>query len=91
MPERWLPKAQNDPSSPFFNDSRDVFKPFSFGPRDCIGRNLAYHEMRLILSKVLWNFDFELCEESNEWDRQRIFALWEKPPLMVRIRSRASE
>ncbi|EOD43080.1 putative benzoate 4-monooxygenase cytochrome p450 protein [Neofusicoccum parvum UCRNP2] len=84
LPERWLLTAQKDPSSPFFNDKREVHKPFSFGPRDCIGRNLAYHEMRLIMTKLLWNFDMELGPRSNGWvEAQRAFILWEKSPLML--------
>ncbi|KAI0146938.1 cytochrome P450 [Xylariaceae sp. FL1272] len=89
IPERWLPESISDPSSPFFNDRRDVHKPFSFGPRDCIGRNLALHEMRLILAKVLWNFDLSLDSSCDSWHEQRIVALWEKPPLKVYIRPRS--
>ncbi|KAF4539586.1 Benzoate 4-monooxygenase cytochrome p450 protein [Lasiodiplodia theobromae] len=91
LPERWLPAARTDPASPFFNDRREVHKPFSFGPRDCIGRNLAYHEMRLILAKLLWNFDMELAEPlSTGWaESQKTYILWDKPPLMVRLKERA--
>jgi averantin hydroxylase len=61
--------------------------PFSLGPRGCIGRNLAYAEMRLILAKVLWNFDLELDEQRcGEWMKcQKIYFLWEKPPLWVKL------
>ncbi|KAI1327216.1 cytochrome P450 [Xylariaceae sp. FL0255] len=89
IPERWLSESTTDPNSPFFNDRRDVHRPFSFGPRDCIGRNLAQHEMRLILAKMLWNFDLVLDKSCDNWDDQKIFALWEKPPLKVHIRPRA--
>ncbi|KAL4986543.1 cytochrome P450 [Aspergillus falconensis] len=85
IPERWLPEARDDPSSPFFSDNREVLQPFSTGPRNCIGKNLAYHEMRMILAKVLWNFDLELCEESKEWWDQKSFEIWEKPPLMCKL------
>jgi cytochrome P450 len=61
-PERWLSEATDNPASPFFSDNREVFQPFSIGPRNCIGRNLAYAEMRMILARVLWTFDLELCE-----------------------------
>ncbi|KAI1363826.1 cytochrome P450 [Xylaria arbuscula] len=88
LPERWLPEAATDPKSPFYHDRREAHRPFSFGPRDCIGRNLAYHEMRLIMAKVLFNFDLRLDPSCNEWYRQRIFALWEKPPLMVYLTER---
>ncbi|KAI3329931.1 cytochrome P450 [Ustulina deusta] len=88
LPERWLPEAATDPTSPFYHDRREVHRPFSFGPRDCIGRNLAYHEMRLIMAKVLFNFDMRLDSSCEEWDRQRIYALWEKPPLKVYLTGR---
>ncbi|KAI1378435.1 cytochrome P450 [Hypoxylon crocopeplum] len=88
IPERWLPDSTTNPSSPFYNDRRDAYRPFSFGPRDCIGRNLAQHEMRLIMAKVLWNFDLALDAKCENWGQQRIFALWEKPPLQVFIRPR---
>lgn len=53
-----------------------------------MGNSLAYAEMRLILGKVLWNFDLELMPESRNWDDQKIYVLWEKTPLMVRLVAR---
>lgn len=94
IPERWLPSATTDPSSPFFHDRRDVHKPFSFGPRDCIGRNLAFHEMRLILARLVWEFDLELMDESRRWaegESQKIRVFWDKPALMVGVRRRREE
>ncbi|KAJ6000069.1 hypothetical protein N7481_000478 [Penicillium waksmanii] len=88
LPERWLPLAKEDASSPFYNDNRDVLQPFSIGPRNCIGRNLANAEMRMILARVLWNFDMELCPESKGWEKQRSFLLWEKTPLLCILKKR---
>lgn len=85
-PERWIDK--NDPDSPFHNDRREVFHPFSYGPRNCIGQSLAYHEMRLILAKMLWNFNAVLEPECSNWNDQRIFGVWELPPLKVRYLDR---
>ena len=31
------------------------------------GCSLAYAEMRLVLAKLLWNFDLELQSESEKW------------------------
>lgn len=45
--------------------------------------------MRLILAKVLYNFDLVLMPESAGWAKQKTFALWEKKDLMVRLRPRA--
>ncbi|KAI0528166.1 cytochrome protein [Xylaria bambusicola] len=89
LPERWLPEAMSDPSSPFYNDRREVHRPFSVGRRDCIGQNLAMHEMRSILAKVLWNFDLTLDQSADGWHNQKILALWVKPPLQVHIKQRA--
>lgn len=90
-PERWLPEEYNNPSSPFHNDRRDVFKPFSYGRRDCIGRNLAYLEMRLIIALLLWNFDIALDDGMNNWHVQKIFGLWQKPALKVRLQTHSRD
>jgi cytochrome P450 len=85
-PERWLPEASKDSQSPFYHDRREALKPFSYGPRDCIGRNLAFHEMRLILARLLWEFDVGLVETGEDWmAKQKIWTFWDKPPLMVKL------
>ncbi|KXJ85092.1 cytochrome P450 [Microdochium bolleyi] len=83
-PERWLASNTTDPR--FVNDKRDVMQPFSIGPRNCIGKNLAYTEMRLILTRLLYSFDLELQPESRDWMNQRVFTLWEKGELMVKLK-----
>lgn len=88
LPERWLPRDEDDTTSPFLNDRRDAFKPFSFGPRDCIGRQLARHEMRIIMAKLLFHFDLRLDESCKDWYNQPIFGLWEKPTLKVYLSRR---
>jgi hypothetical protein len=47
--------------------------------------SLAYHEVRLILAMLLYSFDLSLCGESKNWNVQKVFTLWEKPPLMVTL------
>lgn len=48
--------------------------------------SLAYMEMRLILARLLYNFDFTLSEPGRDWiDDQRCFGLWEKVPLMMNV------
>ncbi|KAJ5511201.1 Cytochrome P450 E-class group I [Penicillium expansum] len=81
IPERWI-------GDEFATDNKAAFQPFSFGPRNCIGKNLAYHEMRLILAKVLYNFDLSLLPESIGWEKQKTFFLWEKNDLMVQLKAR---
>lgn len=89
IPERWLSEATTDPKSPFFNDKRSAVQPFSLGPRSCLGQNLAWAEMRLILTKLLWAFDFAVVPEKKlRWEDLRTFWLYEKKPVAVWIKLR---
>lgn len=82
IPERWLGKDER-----FAGDRLDAMQPFSVGPRNCIGRNLAYAEMRLILARILFEFDLSLAEESKDWlQAQKCYALWDKPSLCVYLK-----
>ncbi|KAJ5773864.1 hypothetical protein N7457_008760, partial [Penicillium paradoxum] len=78
-PERFL----GDPK--FADDRREVLQPFHTGPRNCLGRNLAYSEMRLILALIIFNFDIEIADEARDWINQRNFLMWEKGPLKVHL------
>lgn len=85
-PERWLSSRPPE----FHNDNRDVHRPFSVGPRNCIGQALANAEMRLILCKMLWTFDLELLPGQEEWmSSQKTYVIWHKGPLWVRLEPRA--
>jgi hypothetical protein len=42
--------------------------------------------MRLILSTLILRFDIELCAESANWMDQECHFLWEKHPLMVKLK-----
>lgn len=77
-PERWLDGS----------GVKGAFHPFSHGPRACLGKNLAWAEMRLILARLLWRFHIEMVEDGRnmEWLRgQRIWGFWAKPPLLCRL------
>lgn len=61
-------------------------QPFSHGPRNCIGKNLAYAEMRLIMARMAWNFEFELMPQSYDWtEGQKVFTVFQKPPLSMKL------
>ncbi|KAH8649839.1 cytochrome P450 [Xylariales sp. PMI_506] len=79
-PERWL----GDPA--YADDDLNAAQPFSWGPRNCIGQNMAMYEMRLILAMVLLSFDIELCDDRQDWLDQKSFSLWIKRPLNCRIK-----
>jgi cytochrome P450 len=81
VPERFL----GDPE--YANDNFAALQPFSTGPRNCIGKNLAYHEMRLLITMMLFHFDITLEEESKDWAKQKVFIFWDKKPLMVKLKA----
>jgi cytochrome P450 len=57
-PQRWLRQSHPLYERKFSNDNKDAFRPFSVGPRDCVGKPLAYAEMRLMAARFLYRFDF---------------------------------
>ncbi|KAH7459247.1 hypothetical protein FOMA001_g20089 [Fusarium oxysporum f. sp. matthiolae] len=79
IPERWLSKT----------DHLEASQPFLIGPRACIGRNLAYTEMRLLLAKLAFSFEMKIVNEDLDWDRDtNTSTFWDKPSLMVQFRKR---
>lgn len=50
------------------------------------GFSLALVEMKLILAKIVFNFDFELVDQEAKWLEQDVFTFWRKRPLLVRVR-----
>lgn len=89
IPERWLSPSHPRYDSRFANDNKAVFKPFSHGSRDCIGKNLAYTEMRLLAARVLRRYDVVVEGQSDWLSKQRTFTLWEKGPLDVQLKARS--
>jgi cytochrome P450 len=80
-----LPQDHPLYNASFAKDNHKSFYPFSFGPAACIGKNLAYVELRLILAKLLWRFDVLPEPGSEQWlDNMRSYTLWDKPPLMIK-------
>ncbi|KAL8868969.1 MAG: hypothetical protein Q9174_004627 [Haloplaca sp. 1 TL-2023] len=84
--ERWLPEA--DPK--YDADRKDAWEPFMVGPRNCLGKSLAWAEMKLILCKILYHFDMELGEDNKgDWSMdQKVWVLHQRTPLFVKLTSR---
>jgi cytochrome P450 len=89
MPERFM--DAEGAKDRYSGDIRKAAQPFSMGPRGCIGRNLTYVELRLILGALLWNFDIEFADGAPLWKPDnnfpglRAFNTWEKSPLMIKL------
>ena len=89
IPERWLPLTDSRFDERFKQDNHAVFKPFGHGPRDCIGKTLALAEMRLIIARFLFRFNYTLAEGQERWhDGQRAFTVWDKGPLYLHLEAR---
>ncbi|RYP08106.1 hypothetical protein DL764_002089 [Monosporascus ibericus] len=57
-PERWV--SWNG------YDDQSAFEPFSLGARNCIGKNLALVELKIILARTIFNFNLSLPEGKKE-------------------------
>lgn len=78
-PERWI--GENT------RDQLKASQPFSMGARGCLGINLAYLEMRIILAKIVYLYDMELeTKDIQDWTEAcKMMVIWEKPNLLVKF------
>lgn len=53
-PERWDKVSE---------EQKSAFIPFSYGPRACVGRNVAEMELALIVSTVFRKYEFDLRQD----------------------------
>jgi benzoate 4-monooxygenase len=56
-PERWATVSERQ---------KAAFIPFSYGPRACVGRNVAEMELALIVSTAFRRYEFELRQDGME-------------------------
>lgn len=56
-PERWLKRDENG-GEEIFDTKAGPSLPFGAGPRGCFGRRLAYLEMRIAMTILIWEFEF---------------------------------
>lgn len=54
-------------------------------------RSIAYMEMRILMAKFLYNFDFELAEPNEDWmSKKRAYGAWNNSGLKLRLKTTAS-
>ncbi|KAI9706861.1 MAG: hypothetical protein M1820_004640 [Bogoriella megaspora] len=63
LPERWL--VEKDDA--LFPSISGAWRPFEFGPRNCIGQQLALLEIKLVLALTVR--EFHVVNAYDEWDR----------------------
>ncbi|KAJ6024765.1 hypothetical protein N7540_005562 [Penicillium herquei] len=79
-PERWLPSKNKD----FDVDRKDAWRPFGLGAHECPGQVITNVITRLVICKLLLNFDLELAADSQNWlKEQPVWIVWDKPALRV--------
>lgn len=73
IPERWIEGATCRASSASWQTTKEeietarrAFCPFSIGPRGCIGKSMAFMEMRLTLARLMFLFDMSLADRRGE-------------------------
>jgi cytochrome P450 len=62
-PERWIPSSDptNLRSDSDILELKKAFHPFSIGPMNCAGQNIAVLELMLISARAVWATDFRLA------------------------------
>ena len=64
-PERWIVNEESGNTAEDVARVRACFHPFSAGPGNCVGRNLAWLEMLLVVSRTLYRMDVRLAPGSS--------------------------
>lgn len=96
VPERWIPGKIM--SKEQVEHAYDALHPFSIGPRSCTGRNMAMVQIKLVLARVLWLYDFKRAggdlglvgcgDNAEEYQlRSHITATCDGPVLVFKARS----
>ncbi|KAI0096749.1 vera protein [Nemania sp. FL0031] len=75
LPERWS-VPEGDPLHPV---NSSAWAPFSIGPRNCIGMELALIELRIVSVFVARRFEIE--EAWDDWDRLKNSTATDKPTM----------
>ena len=76
LPERWLIAEGLESTPPSFVHNRNAFVPFSFGPANCVGKNLAMQEMRELLCHFIHELTVRFADGCNPAQYEEEMADW---------------
>jgi cytochrome P450 len=89
IPDRWLAEGGKNTTEFILNE--DAFIPFSAGPANCAGKNLAMLELRIVVVYVMQTFELRLADGYNKerWEAElNDYFVLQKGSLPVIITSR---
>ncbi|KAI0065823.1 high nitrogen upregulated cytochrome P450 monooxygenase 2 [Artomyces pyxidatus] len=95
VPERWLDRSGTKEVSPAIAvHNTEAFIPFSYGPANCVGKNLGLLEMRILVCMLLRKFNFQPADGRSvapeQWEETiQDFFTMQKGPLWADITLRA--
>jgi cytochrome P450 len=90
-PEAFLPERWFRTSAPAGEHNTAAFFPFSYGPANCAGKNLALLEMRILLCWVIRRFRFSKAPgvSYEDWEgRIQDWFVVHQDPLFISISPR---
>ena len=77
IPERWIPGSQGlgfAVTEQSVEEGRLSHIPFSTGPRNCVGKNMALMELSVTFARMMWQFDLRkvLGDRAGEGSRSSL-------------------
>ena len=84
IPERWLERE----SGPYSGDKLVASQPFGIGHSNCLGRKLAWAEMRVVIARIMFEFDIEECAPEQDWLKLKTFMITDKGRIEIRLKLR---
>jgi len=88
-PERWLVARADGTGVLEFDPAAGPMMAFGGGPRGCVGRRLAYMQLRVVVSVLIWHLEFlDLPEELRDYGQLDVLTTL---PRMAHVKPRKVE
>jgi len=96
IPERWMTHEKTAQDVKTLGGTSVLntaaYIPFSFGPQNCVGRNLAKNEIKMVVALLLSRFDFKFADgfDKEVWEDSLCdyFIMHPEKPLLVTLTRR---
>ncbi|KLO13578.1 cytochrome P450 [Schizopora paradoxa] len=89
IPERWM-NPETESTESILNTT--AYIPFSYGPQNCVGKNLARNEVKMVTTMLLSRFNFKFADEFEKdgWEDGLgdYFIMQTERPILVTLTKR---